>query len=228
MKRFTALMVLVAITGISAFAKDNGKDKKKSPDLPTNSSAMVDVIVQFNPSATWSDVASLQFLGPVNKHFNAIQGVRMTIPASFIPTLQSMPFVKYISPNRKSTSTMDITAAAVNANMVWSYGYDGTGVGVAIIDSGVAPVGDLAGRIVYSESFVSGQDASDVYGHGTHVAGIVAASGAASQVTGSTKTLKGIAPKANIINLRVLDQNGSADDSDVIAAIERAIALKNT
>jgi serine protease AprX len=60
------------------------------------------------------------------------------------------------------------------------------------------------------------------------VAGIVAASGAASNIRGSFKTLKGIAPKANIINLRVLDANGSAQDSDVIAAIGRAIELKNT
>ncbi len=238
MKKFIAVMALVGMSGMSAFADDNHHDNndnndhndhdKSSPDLPSNSYAMVDVIVQFKLSATWKDVTSLQFLGPVNKHFNAIQGLRMTVPAAFIPALQKMPFVKYITPNRKSTSTVDISSAAVNADNVWSYGYDGAGVGVAIIDSGVAPVGDLAGRIVYNESFVSGQDASDVYGHGTHVAGIVGASGAASKIQGSFRTLKGIAPKANIINLRVLDANGSAQESDVIDAIGRAIELKNT
>ncbi|MGZ3732102.1 MAG: S8 family serine peptidase, partial [Bdellovibrionota bacterium] len=64
-------------------------------------------------------------------------------------------------------------------------------------------------------------DVSDQYGHGTHVAGIVAANGSQSQ-----GAYKGVAPNANIINLRVLDANGSGNDSSVIAAIQRAIELK--
>jgi len=129
--------------------------------------------------------------------------------------------------------TLDTTAQTVNANLVWPSGWDGTGVGVAVIDSGVAAKADLTAsdgvrsRIVYSQSFVPGLDASDQSGHGTHVAGIVGASGRASTGAGFTRTLKGIAPNANIVNLRVLDQNGSGQESWVIAAIEQAIALKN-
>jgi serine protease AprX len=85
-----------------------------------------------------------------------------------------------------------------------------------------------ASRIVYNESFVAGADASDQYGHGTHVAGIVAANGASSTGPNFKRTLKGVAPNANIINLKVLDANGSGNVSDVIAAIDRAIQLKNT
>ena len=81
--------------------------------------------------------------------------------------------------------------------------------------------------MVFSESFVPGEDASDQYGHGTHVAGIVAANGAQSSGPNFTHTFKGVAPNANIVNLRVLDANGSGQESEVIAAIDEAIALKD-
>jgi len=226
MKKSLAVMAIAGITAMSAYA---GPAKTVAPDVPlSNPNAMIDVIVQFKLPATSANLSSLHAFGQVNKQFTAIKGVRMTLPAGLVPAMGNMPFVKYVSPNRKSKAHVDISTAAVNANMVWSYGYDGTGVGVAVIDSGVATVLDLASHIVYSESFVSGQNASDAYGHGTHVAGIIGGSGAASQVKGSTRTLKGVASGANIINLRVLDQNGSAQDSDVISAIERAIQLKDT
>src|SRR5260370_10810002 len=226
MRQFAVVVAIIGITAMSAYAGPAGT---VAPDLPlSNPNAMIDVIVQFKLPATAANLNSLHALGQVTKQFTAIKGVRMTMPAGLVHAMQNMPFVKYVSPNRKSKAHVDISTAAVNANIVWSYGYDGVGVGVAVIDSGVATVLDLASRIVYSESFVSGQDASDAYGHGTHVAGIIGGSGAASQVKGSTRTLAGVPPRANIINLRVLDQNGSAQDSDVISAIERAIALKDT
>src|SRR5207302_9463160 len=114
------------------------------------------------------------------------------------------------------------------------YGLDGTGVGVAIIDSGVFNHDDLqkssglGSRVVYSESFIPGDPSTnDAYGHGTHVAGIVAGNGHDSASGYPTQYL-GVAPNANIINLRVLDANGSGTDSQVIAAIQRAIQLKST
>ena len=73
-----------------------------------------------------------------------------------------------------------------------------------------------------------GTGTDDLYGHGTHVAGIVAGNGADSTCTTCTRTVKGIAPNANLINLRVLDENGNGTDSNVIAAIDQAIALAST
>jgi serine protease AprX len=115
---------------------------------------------------------------------------------------------------------------------MWQYGWDGTGVGVAVIDSGMTPKDDLmagggvTSRIVYSESFIGGSDTTDTYGHGTHVAGIVGGNGRDS--SGFSRTFKGVAPNVNFINLRVLDQNGAGQESSVIAAIDRAIQLKDT
>src|SRR5207253_2920999 len=139
-----------------------------------------------------------------------------------------------------STSTLDYTPESVNAQVAWQqWGLDGTGVGVAVIDSGITAVGDLywwipsnqtyGSRVVYSQNFVPGTtDTSDLYGHGTHVAGIIASQGWFSTGGNFTHTFKGIAPNANIINLRVLDQNGAGTDSSVIAAIQTAISLKST
>jgi serine protease AprX len=84
--------------------------------------------------------------------------------------------------------------------------------------------GDMkSSRVVYSESFVPGDSSTnDAYGHGTHVAGILAGNG-----HDSAGRFFGIAPNANIINLRVLDANGGGTDGQVIAGINRAVQLKS-
>jgi serine protease AprX len=227
-----------------------GNNDKGSKDLPTGlSGAFVDVIIQFN-SAGMSrglqyQLNSIQNMvqqydgsGQMQRQhgdtvFNYIDALHVTVPAALIPWLKANPAVKYISVDRPTTKFLDFTTAAVNASFAWHYGFDGTGIGVAVIDSGIARKHDLTApdgtsRIVYSESFISGRDSSDPYGHGTHVAGIVGSSGRDSTGSLFTRTFKGVAPNVNLINLRVLDENGAGHESDVIDAIERAIELKNT
>ena len=121
----------------------------------------------------------------------------------------------------------EFTAEPINAPWANAKGYTGKGIGVAVIDSGISAVDDLSGRVVYSQNFVPNETTTaDGYGHGTHVAGLIAGSGKDSAGTGFTRTFTGIAPGVNLINLRALDENGRAG-SAVIAAIEKAIALKN-
>src|SRR5438445_910138 len=129
---------------------------------------------------------------------------------------------------------MDTADVAVGADIARSLGYDGTGVGVAVIDSGVNTINDLGvpatshTRVVYSANFdTSSSTTGDSYGHGTHVAGIIAGNAAGSSCGNCDVTFRGIAPNANIVNLRALDANGQATDSMVIAAIQQAIALKS-
>src|SRR5471032_899207 len=99
-------------------------------------------------------------------------------------------------------------------------GVDGQGIGIAVIDSGIAPHSALANRVVANVSFVTDDpQTTDAYGHGTHVAGIIAgnpapASGVAPSYAG------GIAPGANLVNVRVLDADGSGYTSDVIEGLE--------
>ena len=100
----------------------------------------------------------------------------------------------------------------------------GQGVGVAVIDSGIAAHPDIAGQVVVSQNFnpnVTGTD--DAYGHGTAVAGIIAGDG-----TASGGQYIGIAPQANLINLRVNDGSGAAPTSAIMNAIMWAVLNKNT
>ena len=101
----------------------------------------------------------------------------------------------------------------------------GKGVGVAIIDSGInTSHAALAGKVTAAVSFVTGDESTnDGFGHGTHIAGIIAGSEtAATYVTSLYKG--GIAPGAHLINVRVLGNQGAGYTSDVIAGVQWTIA----
>ncbi|TXS49536.1 S8 family peptidase [Streptomyces sp. OR43] len=109
--------------------------------------------------------------------------------------------------------------AQIKANDAWQKGYDGTGVKVAVLDTGAdLDHPDLVGRVDVSKSFVPGEDVDDGHGHGTHTASTIAGSGAAS---GGKET--GAAPGARLLVGKVLSNHGSSgNDSDVIAGMEWA------
>lgn len=215
---------------------------KISPDLQpllTNPSAQLNVIVQYSSplpacSALPISCPVLNLLGGVvNQVFTLLNAVAGTVTAANVTALSNQPNVSYISLDRPVAAMLDYSTSAVNAPSAWSSGWDGTGIGVAIIDSGIYSHPDLLSaethqsRVAYRQSFIGGVQ-NDDFGHGTHVAGIVAGTGATSDVPGSLHLLRGIAPNANLLDLRVLDQNGSSSDSVVISAIQAAVELKNT
>jgi serine protease AprX len=97
---------------------------------------------------------------------------------------------------------------------------NGSGVGVAVIDSGIAASSDFDSRIIKWKDYVNGKPLPyDDFGHGTHIAGLIASSGGLSGYM-----FQGVAPKANLVVLKVLDKNGASSTSRVIAAIDYAIA----
>ncbi|WP_327419846.1 MULTISPECIES: S8 family serine peptidase [unclassified Streptomyces] len=118
----------------------------------------------------------------------------------------------------KVKATLSDTTAQIGAPEVWAGGDTGQGVDVAVLDTGIdAAHPDFAGRIVATESFVPGQDVTDRQGHGTHVASTVAGTGAAS---GGKE--KGVAPGAGLHIGKVLDNDGSGQDSWILAGMEWA------
>jgi serine protease AprX len=215
-----------------------GQSPKISPDLQAvGANSNVNVIVQYynTPNATELGVAN-SVAAATGKGLGLVKAYAWTMSPSNVQNLINQdPNVKYVSLDRPLKGAMNFAVPAVNADVAHNLGYDGTGVGVAVIDSGVNPVFDLTlagvtktSRIVYSQNFdPSANTTSDLYGHGTHVAGIIAGNGGNSTCGNCDVTFRGIAPNANIINLRVLDANGSATDSTAIAAIQQAINLKN-
>ena len=95
--------------------------------------------------------------------------------------------------------------------------WTGDGVGIAVIDSGVNPSGDLK-RLTSVDLVDGGPNPGDGFGHGTHVAGLVAGSGAMSG-----GLFRGVAPKARIISLKVLAADGTGLTSSVLLALDYAI-----
>jgi len=238
--RVLGLALLLA--AVPSYAKKS-TPVKTSSDLQSaiGSNGMVTVNVQYKTFPTKAYLKSRQSGGAtVQRQLPVIIAVTMTVPASMLKTLESEANVVYISPDRPlgmlANPVTEEFATAVEADVAASqYGFNGTGVGVAVIDSGIAAHPDLnnangVSRVVYSQSFVAGDTTtSDKFGHGTHVAGLIAGSGADSgTANGYAATYAGMAPGVNLINLRVLDQNGSGTDSGVIAAIQEAITLQST
>ena len=123
---------------------------------------------------------------------------------------------------------MTTVAQAIGADDLWSRGYTGKGVGVAVIDTGVVAVEGLttAGKVANGpdlsfESQIDSNRYMDGYGHGTHMAGIIAGN------DGTYGGFKGVAPGAKLVNMRVGASDGGVDVSQVIASIDWAVQHKN-
>jgi serine protease AprX len=128
---------------------------------------------------------------------------------------------------QSSVSAADVES--VGADQVWAGSeavqpQSGRGVSVAVIDSGINTTHNaLKGRVLVTHDFTGG-DGQDHYGHGTHVAAIIAGQ---AGTTAETRDYRGIAPGAYLLNLRVLGDEGSGNVSDVIEAIDWTIAHRH-
>jgi serine protease AprX len=138
------------------------------------------------------------------------------------------------NPNSLYTNELLIDAS----DTAWGRGLTGKGIDVAIIDTGVTPVQGLnsPGKIIDGPdlSFDSPNTTRryrDFYGHGTHLAGIVAANDAPSAYPSDypnhPERLTGVAPDARIVNMKVGDSNGVVDVTQVIAALNWLTQHKN-
>ncbi|MFF2225279.1 S8 family serine peptidase [Streptomyces globisporus] len=119
------------------------------------------------------------------------------------------------------SASLDRSTAQIGAPDVWSAGYRGDGVKVAVLDTGADQSHpDLAGRVTAAEDFSGSGSTGDKFGHGTHVASVVGGSGAGS---GSGSLRRGVAPGAQLLVGKVLGDDGSGSSSQVIAGMEWAV-----
>ncbi|MER5890216.1 S8 family serine peptidase [Streptomyces sp. NPDC001941] len=117
-------------------------------------------------------------------------------------------------------ASLDGSTKQIGADKAWASGYDGTGVKIAVLDTGVdASHDDLRTQVVAEKNFSTAADAVDRNGHGTHVASTAAGTGAKSG-----GKYKGVAPGARILSGKVLDDGGTGSDSAIIAGMEWAAA----
>ncbi|MBM7784369.1 S8 family serine peptidase [Tenggerimyces flavus] len=155
----------------------------------------------------------------------AYNGLVASVPRAELATLRGVSGVKAVHENTTYALTLDDSVPLVRAPDVWKRPdpagkqADGTGMTVAIIDSGIDhrhP--DFGGRVVGGYDFVNDDpDPMDDNGHGTHVAGIVAANG----------KVRGVAPGATLVAYKAMDQYGNGELVDIIAALDLAVAPDN-
>jgi serine protease AprX len=195
----------------------------------------LDVIVRFKAPLTKSQHKRVSsYGGRLYRELPIINSAAYHISKPGLEKLLASGIVAPYGIDHQVKASMDVTAAAVGANIANSYGWTGQGVGVAIIDSGIAnPVHqdltDSSGksRVSYSTYLRQESTTDDLYGHGTHIAGMIGGRGTDSTGPQYTRTFKGVAPGVTFVTFAVLDQHGAGVDSNVIEAIQQAIALKS-
>ncbi len=137
-----------------------------------------------------------------------------------VPDAAGVAGVRRIWLDRKIEAVWDENLEQIGAPQAWAGGADGSGVTVAVLDTGVdATHPDLAGRVAGSADFTGKGTVIDGHGHGTHVASIVAGSGA-----GNDGLRKGVAPGADLLIGKVLGDTGNGQTGWVLAGMEWAAA----
>jgi serine protease AprX len=205
----------------------------------------VEVIVQMTAGTKRAAAAPLvrELGGMVTRDLHIINAVVATMPAAGARELAARPEVRAVSPNgaMKTQAKGDSLSTSFNQSIqspyLWNtYRGTGRGVGVGVIDTGIA--GDLPDFRISSidkRSRVIGSavvnpdatTATDRYGHGTHVAGIIAGDSDNRSLGDANKgRFSGVAPGANLVSIKVSDDDGNTSVLDVIAGIQFAMDHK--
>lgn len=159
-----------------------------------------------------------------HRYIRAFAGASAHVDEVSVERIRQLHYVKAVHPDRVVRAYLAGSVAQIGAPTVWNdFGARGEGVVVAVIDTGIdyqhAALGGGFGpgfKVIGGRDFVNDDnDPMDDEGHGTHVAGIIAANGGG---------LTGVAPEASLLAYKALDDSGSGDDSSVLAAIEAAVA----
>jgi serine protease AprX len=245
-KRLTTLTVLFSLCAalvVSTNTKVKAYDdplRKISPDLlriiqSGNGAENVKVIVQYTPTSPPGLIGSLLNLigGVVLGLLSNLNIQILDIQANSATVLAQDPSITYISLDAAVNSSGHLTnttgaeqSREQQSLLGGSNELDGSGVGIAILDSGIDPthksIANKSTRVSFSKDFTGENRTDDPYGHGTHVAAIAAGDGSATN-----GAYEGIAPAAKLINLRVLNSQGVGRVSDVLTALDWLIANRS-
>ncbi len=196
---------------------------------------MVGVIVQKTAKDTQVEGLVARLGGAVMDDLHIINAFSAKLPAKAIVQLSQADGVRWVSLDAPMIKTacaqcVDTTnlknayVRAIRADQVWNVSpyLQGQGIGVAVVDSGVNPQQDLytvmgVNRLVAAVAYNDGYNQSvyDGYGHGNHVAGIIGGNGSRSN-----GAYIGVAPMVNIVNVKVSDDQGVSNASNVVKGLQ--------
>ena len=190
-----------------------------------NNGSLVKVILQLSDKPSGQLNAMLSANGiKIRRHFNNLNSFALELPSNLVDALSNFPEVAFISLDSEVMSLGGHIATTTGTDNVRSMSadgaLDGNGIGIAIVDSGIYAAHTSftdtqtgQSRIVVSQDFTGEGRTDDPYGHGTHVAAAAAGNGIVAH-----GEYIGIAPRARILNLRVLNSQGVGTVSSVLAA----------
>src|SRR5437016_4872856 len=211
---------------------------KISPDLTERvrggqGLSRANVIIQFNEGASHQlDSFLINNGATVTRRLDKLNVSVVALPLNAVQALATHREVRYISADRPlaslghvsnttGTEAVRVQPTSLGDQITTTTVFDGSGVGIAIVDSGVDG-NHLAfsnqnglSRVIVSRDFTGENRTDDVYGHGTHVASIAAGN---DQISDGAYT--GIAPNANLVNLRILNSQGVGSTSNLLAALD--------
>jgi serine protease AprX len=239
-----AALLIAAVGVICPAAAQTARNDKLDPLLQVRARQLTGrsrVIIEFNGAPDTRLITGTR--GIAGRHLGPAGAQVADLDNQALGDLARNPHVAGLHADHPAFATLERTGTAIAATIArQTFRLTGKGIGVAVIDSGVTAWHDdlyLAGtrsaraaqRIVHFKDFTkesgariwTSEQPSDDYGHGTHVAGIIAGNGFDSNGARS-----GVAPGANLIALKVLDADGQGYISNVIAAIDHAIAVRKT
>lgn len=197
------MMFLLTFSGAFAFAEPEGSDT-------------VAVIVGFSNTQGRNQIRSAG--GRIEAEFEFINAVKVQLPKTAVTGLQRSQGIRYIEPDYEAhaiAQTVPWGVQKVNAPQVHNVGQKGAGVKVAILDTGIRT--NHEDLTVYGGYDTTGTGSyTDNNGHGTHVAGTVAA-------LDNNVGVLGVAPAARLYAVKVLDASGNGSYSNIIAGIQWAI-----
>jgi hypothetical protein len=219
---------------------------------PFGSDRPVSVIVRELPGESSVPERAVEALGgEVERHIPIIDGFVAEVPAAAVPELRRVDGIHSVTlnsrvrllgnidgidPNKDPGSWLKVAKNTKLLEM-WQHGFTGQGVDVALIDSGVAPVDGLAMQVINGPDLSFDSQAEnltdiDTYGHGTHLAGLIAGRDSAiapgKEDEDVDKRFVGAAPGARIVSLKVAASDGATDVSQVIAAIDWVVQHRNS
>jgi serine protease AprX len=165
--------------------------------------------------------------GRVTSMLPLVHGVAADVPADRLGALVAEGGVTAVTADRTAffeeytydeTTTASNFARTAGATQAWADGNFGAGIGVAVLDTGVSPQNDFAGRLIHGPDLSGEGTTIDNYGHGTVMAGIIAGSGADS-MNRSGGSFTGVAPAAHVVAVKAAGRNGVVDVSTMLQAM---------